>query len=80
MAELTLEALQQQFNDLKKRVSILEGNSKRKIDEVPLVEIKNAIRYFKDLHYPEDKLANEISKFFGYHRTLSEIIEIIPKL
>ena len=56
------------------------GDSKRKIDEVPLVEIKNAIRYFKDLHYPEDKLANEISKFFGYHRTLSEIIEIIPKL
>ena len=32
MAELTLEALQQQFNDLKKRVNILEGNSKRKID------------------------------------------------
>lgn len=56
------------------------GDSKRKIDEVPLVEIKNAIRYFKDLHYPEDKLANKISKFFGYHRTLSEIIEIIPKL
>ena len=35
MAELTLEALQQQFNDLKKRVSILEGNSKRKIDVEP---------------------------------------------
>lgn len=35
MAELTLEELQQQFNDLKKRVSILEGNSKRKIDVEP---------------------------------------------
>lgn len=35
MAELTLEGLQQQFNDLKKRVSILEGNSKRKIDVEP---------------------------------------------
>ena len=35
MAELTLEELQQQFNDLKKRVSILEGNSKRKIDIEP---------------------------------------------
>lgn len=35
MAELTLEALQQQFNDLKKRVNILEGNSKRKIDVEP---------------------------------------------
>lgn len=35
MAELTLEALQQQFNDLKKRASILEGNSKRKIDVEP---------------------------------------------
>lgn len=34
MAELTLEELQQ-FNDLKKRVSILEGNSKRKIDIEP---------------------------------------------
>lgn len=30
MAELTLEELQQQFNDLKKRVNILESNSKRK--------------------------------------------------
>lgn len=30
MAELTLEELQQQFNDLKKRVSILEGNQKKK--------------------------------------------------
>lgn len=37
MAELTLEELQQQFNDLKKRVSILEGNSKRKIDVEPKV-------------------------------------------
>lgn len=35
MAELTLEELQQQFNDLKKRVNILEGNSKRKIDVEP---------------------------------------------
>lgn len=35
MAELTLEALQQQFNDLKKRVNILEGNSKRKIGVEP---------------------------------------------
>lgn len=35
MAELTLEELQQQFNDLKKRVNILEGNSKRKIDAEP---------------------------------------------
>lgn len=35
MAKLTLEELQQQFNDLKKRVSILEGNSKRKIDVEP---------------------------------------------
>ena len=35
MAELTLEELQQQFNDLKKRVSILEGNSKRKINVEP---------------------------------------------
>lgn len=35
MAEVTLEALQQQFNDLKKRVNILEGNSKRKIDVEP---------------------------------------------
>lgn len=35
MAELTLEELQQQFNDLKKRVSILEGNSKRKIHVEP---------------------------------------------
>ena len=35
MAELTLEELQQQFNDLKKRVSILEGNQKRKIDVEP---------------------------------------------
>lgn len=34
MAELTLEELQQQFNDLKKRVNILEGNSK-KIDVEP---------------------------------------------
>lgn len=30
MAELTLEELQKQFNDLKKRVSILESNSKKK--------------------------------------------------
>lgn len=29
MAELTLEGLQKQFNDLKKRVNILEGNSKK---------------------------------------------------
>lgn len=35
MAELTLEELQKQFNDLKKRVSILESNSKRKIDVEP---------------------------------------------
>ena len=35
MAELTLEGLQKQFNDLKKRVSILESNSKRKIDVEP---------------------------------------------
>lgn len=35
MAELTLEELQQQFNDLKKRVNILEGNSKRKIGVEP---------------------------------------------
>ncbi len=35
MAELTLEELQQQFNDLKKRVSILEGTSKRKINVEP---------------------------------------------
>lgn len=35
MAELTLEELQQQFNDLKKRVNILEGNSKRKIEVEP---------------------------------------------
>ena len=35
MAELTLEELQQQFNDLKKRVNILEDNSKRKIDVEP---------------------------------------------
>lgn len=35
MAELTLEELQKQFNDLKKRVNILEGNSKRKIDVEP---------------------------------------------
>lgn len=35
MAELILEALQQQFNDLKKRVNILEGNSKRKIGVEP---------------------------------------------
>lgn len=35
MAELTLEALQQQLNDLKKRVNILEGNSKRKIGIEP---------------------------------------------
>ncbi len=35
MAELTLEELQLQFNDLKKRVNILEGNSKRKIDVEP---------------------------------------------
>ena len=35
MAELTLEGLQKQFNDLKKRVNILEGNSKRKIDVEP---------------------------------------------
>ena len=35
MAELTLEALQQQLNDLKKRVNILEGNSKRKIGVEP---------------------------------------------
>ena len=35
MAELTLEALQQQFNDIKKRVNILEGNSKRKIGVEP---------------------------------------------
>lgn len=39
MAELTLEALQQQFNDLKKRVSILEGNSKRKL----MLSLKQAI-------------------------------------
>lgn len=31
MAELTLEALQQQFNDLKKRVNILEGIQKEKL-------------------------------------------------
>lgn len=31
MAELTLEELQLQFNDLKKRVNILEGNSKEKL-------------------------------------------------
>ena len=68
------------WNVIKELRDAVRGDSKRKIDEVPLVEIKNAIRYFKDLHYPEDKLANEISKFFGYHRTLSEIIEIIPKL
>lgn len=35
MAELTLEGLQKQFDDLKKRVNILEGNSKRKIDVEP---------------------------------------------
>lgn len=35
MAELTLEGLQKQFDDLKKRVSILESNSKRKIDVEP---------------------------------------------
>ena len=35
MAELTLEELQQQFNDLKKRVNILEGNPKRKIEVEP---------------------------------------------
>lgn len=35
MAELTLEELQQTVNDLKKRVNILEGNSKRKIDVEP---------------------------------------------
>lgn len=35
MAELTLKALQQQLNDLKKRVNILEGNSKRKIGIEP---------------------------------------------
>lgn len=35
MAELTLEGLQKQFNELKRRVNILEGNSKRKIDVEP---------------------------------------------
>ena len=35
MAELTLEELQKQFNELKKRVNILEGNSKRKIEVEP---------------------------------------------
>ena len=35
MAELTLEELQKQFNELKRRVNILEGNSKRKIDVEP---------------------------------------------
>lgn len=35
MAELTLEGLQKQFNELKKRVNILEGNSKRKIEVEP---------------------------------------------
>ena len=35
MAKLTLEGLQKQFDDLKKRVNILEGNSKRKIDVEP---------------------------------------------
>lgn len=35
MAELTLEGLQKQFDDLKKRVNILEGNSKRKIEVEP---------------------------------------------
>lgn len=35
MAELTLKGLQKQFDDLKKRVSILESNSKRKIDVEP---------------------------------------------
>lgn len=35
MAELTLEGLQKQFNELKRRVDILEGNSKRKIDAEP---------------------------------------------
>lgn len=35
MAELTLEGLQKQFNELKRRVNILEGNSKRKIEVEP---------------------------------------------
>lgn len=35
MAELTLERLQKQLNELKRRVNILEGNSKRKIDVEP---------------------------------------------
>lgn len=35
MVELTLEGLQKQFNELKRRVNILEGNSKRKIDVEP---------------------------------------------
>jgi hypothetical protein len=35
MAKLTLEELQKQFNNLKKRVSILKSNSKRKIDIEP---------------------------------------------
>lgn len=35
MAELTLEGLQKQFNELKRRANILEGNSKRKIEVEP---------------------------------------------
>lgn len=35
MAELTLEGLQKQFNELKRRVNILKGNSKRKNEVEP---------------------------------------------